>query len=128
MRTIAVLSWHITVSVKEMLSKAGLKIEGPGENEKPPATMEKIISAYETTSKSVVEQVEKTWTDASLQEEKNMYGQMWKNGVTLSILIKHQAHHRGQLSVLMRFAGLKVPGTYGPSKEEWAEYNMPTME
>lgn len=27
-------------------------------------------------------------------------------------------------AVLMRQAGLKVPGTYGPAKEEWQQYGM----
>jgi uncharacterized damage-inducible protein DinB len=30
---------------------------------------------------------------------------------------------RGQLTVLMRQADLKVPGVYGPSKEEWEAMN-----
>jgi len=40
-------------------------------------------------------------------------------------LITHQAHHRGQMTVLMRQAGLKVPGVYGPAREEWAAMGMP---
>ena len=56
-----------------------------------------------------------------LNDDLNMYGQVWKRTSVLSSLIAHQAHHRGQMTVLMRQAGLKVPGVYGPSKEEWAE-------
>jgi len=40
----------------------------------------------------------------------------------------HQAHHRGQMTVLMRQAGMKVPGVYGPSKEEWSAFGMEPME
>ena len=127
-RTIAVLAWHITTTVREMLTKTGLQIAGPEEHSKPPVTIAEIISAYQATAKSVTETVENKWTDATLQEEVNMYGQQWKNGVTLDILIKHQTHHRGQLSILMRQAGLIVPGIYGPAKEEWAEMNMPAMD
>jgi hypothetical protein len=29
------------------------------------------------------------------------------------------------MTVLMRQAGLKVPGVYGPAREEWAAYGMP---
>ena len=53
-----------------------------------------------------------------------MYGQKWKRGVTLGILITHQIHHRAQMTVLMRQAGLKVPGIYGPAYEEWAAMGM----
>ena len=127
-RSIAVLSWHITITLSEMLTKAGLNVTGPDEHSKAPASIAEIISEYESSAKSVTEHVQKQWNNASLLEETNMYGQNWKKGVTLSILIKHQAHHRGQLTVLMRQAGLKIPGVYGPVKEEWAEYNMPTAE
>lgn len=36
-----------------------------------------------------------------------------------------ETHHLGQMTVLMRQAGLNVPGVYGPSKEEWTAYGMP---
>jgi len=127
-RTIAVLSWHITITLREMLTKTGLEIAGPDEHQKAPSTIDEIISAYETSAKSISEQVSKNWKDASMEEETSMYGQQWKKGVTLGILIKHQAHHRGQLTVLMRHAGLIVPGVYGPAKEEWSQMNMPAME
>jgi uncharacterized damage-inducible protein DinB len=35
-------------------------------------------------------------------------------------LVRHLIHHRGQMSVLMREAGLIVPGVYGLSREETA--------
>lgn len=127
-RSIAVLSWHITITLSEMLNKAGLKVTGPDEHSKPPSDINEIIPAYENSSLSVTEQVLKQWNDASLLNEANLYGENWKNGVTLSVLIKHQAHHRGQLTVLMRQSGVKVPGVYGPSKEEWAQWNMAAPE
>src|SRR3989344_3862678 len=119
-RSIAVLAWHITITLSEMLNKAGLNVTGPDEHSKPPSSINEIIEAYKSSAKSVTEQVQKSWNNASLLEEKNLYGENWKNGVTLSILIKHQAHHRGQLTVLMRQSGMLVPGVYGPSKEDWA--------
>jgi uncharacterized damage-inducible protein DinB len=53
-----------------------------------------------------------------------MYGQQWKRGYTLAVLVRHQAHHRGQMTVLMRQAHLRVPGVYGPAREEWSEFGM----
>jgi uncharacterized damage-inducible protein DinB len=123
-RSIAVLAWHITITLSEMMNKAGLQVKGPDEHSKPPATIEEIINAYGESAASVTEQVQNNWKNSSLEEEVPMYGENWKKGVVLRILIGHQAHHRGQLTVLMRHAGLKVPGIYGPSKEEWAAWNM----
>ena len=53
-----------------------------------------------------------------------MYGATWPRSFTLFVLIGHEIHHRGQMTVLMRQAGLKVPGIYGPSYEEWVNYKM----
>jgi uncharacterized damage-inducible protein DinB len=72
--------------------------------------------------------VAKCWSDETLQIEDDMYGEMWKRGKTLGSLINHEIHHRGQMTVLMRQAGLKVPGIYGPSKDEWAQYGMKPPE
>jgi uncharacterized damage-inducible protein DinB len=56
-----------------------------------------------------------------------MYGEMWTRGRTLQVLVLHQTHHRGQMTVLMRQAGLAVPGCYGPAAEEWERMGMPAM-
>ena len=42
--------------------------------------------------------------------------------------MNHQTHHRDQMTVLMRLQDIKVPGVYGPSKEEWAQYGMEAQE
>ena len=127
-RTIAVLVWHITITIREMMGKAGLEISGPEENSNVPSNIKEMITVYENSSKSLFDEVKNLWKDEVLLEELNMYGENWKKGTTLSILIKHQAHHRGQLTILMRQAGLKVTGIYGPIKEDWAEWNMPAKE
>jgi hypothetical protein len=35
-----------------------------------------------------------------------------------------KSRYRGQMTVLMRQAGLKVPVIYGPAREEWQEFGM----
>ena len=127
-RSMAFLAWHITITISEMMNKAGIPVSGPDEHSKPPATIEEIISVYEQSSASLVKELQKNWTDANLTEDKEMYGDTWKKGTVLSVLIKHQVHHRGQLTVLMRQAGLSVCGIYGPTKEEWATWNMAAAE
>ena len=87
--------------------------------------MQEIRRAYEQAGLSVLEAVKSQWTDATLEASDAMYGQMWKRGYTLTALIFHQIHHRGQMTVLMRQAGLPVPGLYGPAREEWAQWGMP---
>jgi len=33
-------------------------------------------------------------------------------------MVRHSAHHRGQLSTYLRPMGAKVPGIYGPSGDK----------
>lgn len=127
-RTLGRLAWHITQTIPEMLGKTGLKPDGPAENEPVPATADEIRKAYDAAASSVLEQVSKNWNDDSLQIEDEMYGEKWKRGNTLSALLNHQIHHRGQMTIMMRLAGLKVPGVYGPSREEWAQFGMKEPE
>lgn len=126
-RSLGFIAWHLAATIPEMPGKTGLKIEGPGENDPVPKTVKEIVAAYEKAAKSLAEQVKKDWTDEGLNEEDEMYGEKWKKGATLMYLNLHQAHHRGQMTVLMRQAGLKVTGVYGPSKEEWSAYGMEPM-
>lgn len=127
-RSIARLSWHITLTISEMMNKAGLQVIGPDEHAPTPASMKEIINTYESSSASLLHELKKAWNDQDLEKEVNMYGEQWKLGTVLSVLIRHQAHHRGQLTILMRLAGIKVIGVYGPSKEEWADMGIPAME
>jgi uncharacterized damage-inducible protein DinB len=126
-RSLGTLAWHLTTTLGEMLGHVGLKIDAPDHSSAAPEHASEIAAAYETGAKSVADQVAKNWTDETLLQEDNMYGETWKRGVTLFALIAHQAHHRGQMTVLMRQAGLSVPGVYGPSKEEWEAHGMPAM-
>ena len=127
-RTLGRLAWHITVSIGEMLAKTGLKADGPDENSDPPDSAAEIVHTYERTAHSALKLISEHWSDETLMQEDAMYGETWKRGFTLSVLIHHQIHHRGQMTVLMRQAGLKVPGIYGPSREEWAGFGMPAMK
>ncbi|MFL5753520.1 MAG: DinB family protein [Bacteroidia bacterium] len=127
-RSLAFLAWHLTITTGEMLGKAGLKINSPEEHSKAPGNMKAIVEAYKTAAESVASEVEKCWEDNDLETKVEMYGDTWEKGKVLEILITHQAHHRGQMTVIMRLLGLKVPGVYGPSKEEWVEYGMAPMD
>jgi uncharacterized damage-inducible protein DinB len=126
-RSLGFLAWHLTLTLGEMLGLVGLKIDAPGDKESP-TTAAAIATAYDKAARSVTEEVKNNWTDETLLQTDNMYGETWARGLTLFYLIAHQAHHRGQMTVLMRQAGLPVPGVYGPSKEEWAAMGAPAMQ
>lgn len=123
-RTLGRIAWHIAGTVKEMMDRTGLHVEGPAEHAPVPGSAKAIQQAYATSSKSLLEEIAKHWTDASLARKDEMYGEQWTRGTTLRILVLHQVHHRGQATVLMRQAGLRVPGVYGPAREDWAQWQM----
>jgi len=123
-RTLARLAWHITTSIPEMASRTQLTLSGPGQDDPVPATAKLIARGYSEAAISLLEQVKSHWTDATLLQKDDMYGEQWTRGFTLSSLILHQVHHRGQMTVLMRQAGLEIPGLYGPARQEWAAFGM----
>jgi uncharacterized damage-inducible protein DinB len=40
-------------------------------------------------------------------------------------LVHHEIHHRGQMRVLMRQAGLRPSAMHGPVREDWAAMGVP---
>lgn len=123
-RTLGRLAWHITTTLPEMLARTGLAIAGPAADAPVPGTAREIAGAYDEASAAVAQQVGSRWSEADLETLDSMYGQQWPRGLTLFALVTHQAHHRGQMTVLMRQAGLKVPGIYGPAREQWAAMGL----
>lgn len=123
-RTLGRLAWHICQSIPDSLRRMGLAVPGPDRLDPVPATSREIFRAYNETAIAALETVRKEWTDATLDIRDEMFGQMWTRGFSLAALMKHQIHHRAQMTVLMRQAGLAVPGVYGPAREEWAKIGM----
>ncbi|MGD8188710.1 DinB family protein [Brevibacillus ginsengisoli] len=123
-RTLGRMAWHIVASIPEMLGRTGLTFEAPEHDAPVPATAKEIAEGYRQASEGMLKAIETNWTDATLKETDDMYGEQWPKGLTLTILIEHEIHHRGQMTVLMRQAGLPVPGVFGPSREEWGQYGM----
>jgi uncharacterized damage-inducible protein DinB len=124
-RTLGRLANHIIETLTEMPHKLNLGIE----EEKPDYhTVAALVAHYQRCDGQFQIAIETHWTDASLEKESNMYGQLWKNGLSLWVILVHMIHHRAQMTVLMRQAGLAVPGLYGPAKEEWVAMGMPPME
>lgn len=122
------LGWHLVESLIEMPGHLGVTIEGAdliqdGFIVAPPASMQEISEAYAKASASLAQGLG-AWKDTDLEREDTLYGETWKRGFTLFVLVTHQTHHRAQMTVLMRQAGLSVPGIYGPAKEGWAAYGM----
>lgn len=114
--TLQSLAWHIVGSIAMIPAHAGL-VPMPAK-EPAPTTVAKIIEAYKHNSKQLSDAVQSKWTDAQLDEKIPIFGRTLRRGAVLSIVISHMCHHRAQMTVLMKQAGLKVPGVYGPSEDD----------
>ena len=122
-RTLGFLAWHIVVTIPEMMGQTGLKLSAL-QGEAAPDSIEEIRAAYAAASQALLDRVQEQWSDGDLSVNDSMYGEEWPRSQTLLVLFTHEIHHRAQLTVLMRQAGLRVPGLYGPAREDWAEYGM----
>lgn len=126
-RSLGRLAGHITETLREMPHRAGLSVEYKEELLNFSSVAE-MVGHYGAACDVLEKKVAAEWTDAMLDQTVPMYGEEWKRGMVLLSLVTHQAHHRAQMTVLMRLVGLKVPGVYGPSYEEWSAFGMPAME
>ncbi len=123
-RTLGQLAWHLAASIHEMLSRTGLDFPAPEGGEHAPDSASSIADTYRRASQAMLDAIQTQWTDETLAKTSDMYGEQWPNGLTLRIVIQHEIHHRGQMTVLMRQAGLRVPDIYGPTREDWIERGM----
>jgi uncharacterized damage-inducible protein DinB len=116
-RSLGELAWHVVVSQREIVGKTGLEYDAPSKRDPVPERAAEIHSAYVDAAKALAAAVERQWTDETLRVTDELYGREWPRGLTLAVVLYHEIHHRGQMTVLMRQAGLKVPGVYGPSAD-----------
>ncbi len=127
-RTLGRLAWHITTTIPEMMAHTGITMEVLSGDSPMPLTSKDIRHAYDVVARMLLEKIKQSWSDETLETEDDLYGEKWPRKVTLKVLVHHQIHHRGQMTVLMRQAGLRVPGLFGPAKEDWVEFGMEPPE
>ncbi len=125
------MAWHLVETILELPQNLGIQVKGPvalgpdGFIGAPPATMAEIAASYRAVSDSLLDHIG-SWSNTELGRSFSLYGETWTGAFSLYVLVNHQTHHRGQMTVLMRQAGLQVPSIYGPTREGWAEFGLET--
>ena len=117
-RNLGELAWHIAASVGEISGHTGLSFPAPQKRLPTPTRAVEIAAGYQQAAEGLANAISSGWTDETLAIKDEVYGYEWPRGHTLQVLVFHEIHHRGQATVLMRQAGLKVPDIYGPAKAE----------
>lgn len=123
-RTLGRIAWHLTTSTPEYLAHFGVKIEEIENADTIPTSAKEVADAFKKASVDAAEAIEQQWTDETLKEVQTAFGRQETNAQIFMGLIKHIIHHRGQLTVLIRQAGLKPFGVYGPPKEDWVKLGV----
>ncbi len=114
------IAWHMVIMIGMTGSALGLEVTAPPRGAEPPGAAAGIADAYQAAARSVGEQASAKLQDEKLASEIAYFGRSLPMAAVLQSLVRHQIHHRGQMTILMRQAGLVVPGVYGPSREESA--------
>jgi uncharacterized damage-inducible protein DinB len=119
-RNLAHLAWHMTMMIGGTGLALGLEVTAPQRGTEMPNSAAALIDVYEKAAKSLGEHATLKLQDAQLGTEVPYFGRSIRIERILRGLILHQCHHRGQITVLIRQAGLVHPGVYGPTREEAA--------
>lgn len=123
-RSLGFLAWHIIQTMRSVAIQTGLFDNSDEQEGETPATMAGILDSYMSLSSKIADAVQSKWLNSDLEDEIQLFGRPFKKGKVLAILIDHGAHHRSQMTILMRLQGMKVPGIYGPAREEWEAMGM----
>ena len=115
--TLGWIGWHIVTSTFFFADLVGIHVVSPGDEKAVPNKAIDILNAYLTIVEEVKGEIE-NMTDKDMITRIDNFGQITPRGKLLRDLIDHTTHHRGQMTVLLRQAGLPVPGVMGPTKEE----------
>ncbi|OAB40451.1 DinB family protein [Paenibacillus antarcticus] len=115
--TLGWLAWHLTNAPVFLSKFAGLEIPPVGNPAEVPTSVKIIVDAYETMDKDLSNAINNL-SDEALLEEVAAFGTTTTRSQILRKVVDHQTHHRGQMTVLLRQAGLPVPGVMGPTREQ----------
>lgn len=110
------IGWHVTTALGYFTNLLGFRLSAL-KSLTQPITAGVIAAQYERYANEIAEAAE-SFTESYLLEEVNVHGTMTPRGAVLRMMLDHQTHHRGQMTVLLRQAGLPVPGVMGPTKEQ----------
>ena len=114
--TLQWLAWHLVNTAGAFGQFAKLQIPSPGPDMEMPQSMQEIANYYEQVMEAYEREVP-SLSDEQLLEEIPAFGGTMPLGKLLRMVVDHQTHHRGQMTVLLRQAGLTVPPVMGPTVE-----------
>ncbi len=124
-RSLGELAWHLseaeaymTYGIEQNAFETGVKPPGV----ERPKTVEELGPGFERVHADAVQRVRNLKPEDLDRQIKFITGEMVSvRDILWSMLLHHEIHHRGQLSVLCRLAGGAAPAPYGPNREQMAK-------
>jgi uncharacterized damage-inducible protein DinB len=132
-RSLGELAWHLAETDAYMTY--GIERGAFEMGAKPPGierlkTIGELAPGFERIHADAIQRVRKL-NAADLDRQLIFFTLIFFTGSPVTIrqilwtmLLHHQIHHRGQLSVLCRLAGGRAPAPYGPNREEMAKFQQ----
>lgn len=111
------LAWHLASSELFFLNGVSTGQFQAGESARPEhiRSAQDVMAWYDEHVPPAIERARQV-PGEKLAGTIDFFGMMQLPGVVyLTLMVKHSAHHRGQLSSYIRPMGGKVPSIYGPS-------------
>jgi uncharacterized damage-inducible protein DinB len=124
-RSLGELGWHLaeaeaymTYGIERGVFEMGAKPPGI----ERPKKVEELAPGFERVHADAVERVRKL-NVADLDREIMFFTgtPVTVRQILWTMLLHHEIHHRGQLSLMCRLAGGCAPAPYGPNREEMAK-------
>jgi len=123
------IAYHLSETFTETISKAiQADVTLKYSKEEALTSVEKLVEVYKDGSQNFAKNIQANIGDENLKDVVNIFGMSITKEQILDLTIRHQIHHRGQMTVLLRQAGLSIPGVYGPNKEEWEAMGLPNRD
>lgn len=113
------LAWHVASADWFFLNSVSEGQFSAGESKRPDSigSAQDVLDWYEKNVPPALERA-KGLSGAQLAKSVDFFGMMQAPAAWyLTLMVKHGAHHRGQLSAYLRPMGAKVPSIYGPSAD-----------
>ena len=120
-RSIGELAWHlaeIDAFMSHGIDVGRFMCDSRPQNVDRPGAIEALASAYERVHQEAVARIRKLTPEDLDRSIPFFFGPLAIRNLLSDVMLAHQIHHRGQLSLMCRMAGGRVPALYGPTRED----------
>jgi uncharacterized damage-inducible protein DinB len=124
-RSLGELGWHLAEAEAYMtygIERGAFEMGAKPPGMERPKKVEELAPGFERVHADAVQRVRKL-TPADLDREIMFFtgSPVTIRQILWTMLLNHEIHHRGQLSLMCRLAGGSAPAPYGPNREEMAK-------